>query len=102
MKIIYQLKVGDFAPSESSRSFTKEGYLKCVNVRLAKAPQVRQYQAYEFSNLEGFTPDQTINVYTPADELFKPESVSSFSGVDATDYHPTNQLCYAYAWALHV
>ncbi|MCT9423140.1 hypothetical protein KTI95_03235 [Acinetobacter baumannii] len=43
MKTIYQLKIGDFAPSESTRSFTKEGYLKCVNVRLAKAPQVRQY-----------------------------------------------------------
>ncbi|HHP4704130.1 TPA: DUF2213 domain-containing protein, partial [Acinetobacter baumannii] len=41
MKTIYQLKIGDFAPSESTRSFTKEGYLKCVNVRLAKAPQVR-------------------------------------------------------------
>lgn len=48
MKTIYQLKIGDFAPSESTRSFTKEGYLKCVNVRLAKAPQVRQYYAYEF------------------------------------------------------
>ncbi|ENX60721.1 DUF2213 domain-containing protein [Acinetobacter sp. ANC 5659] len=98
MKIIYQLKVGDFAPSESSRSFTKEGYLKCVNVRLAKAPQVRQYQAYEFSNLEGFTPDQTINVYTPADELFKPESVSSFNGVDATDYHPPKNEINASNW----
>lgn len=98
MKLIYQLKIGDFAPSESSRSFTKEGYLKCVNVRLAKAPQVRQYYAYEFPSLEGFTPDQIINVYTPADELFKPESVESFNGVDATDYHPPKNEINASNW----
>ncbi|ENV98300.1 DUF2213 domain-containing protein [Acinetobacter bereziniae] len=98
MKILYQLKIGDFAPSESSRSFTKEGYLKCVNVRLAKAPQVRQYYAYEFPSLEGFTADQNINVYTPADELFKPESVASFNGVDATDYHPPKNEINASNW----
>lgn len=98
MKILYQLKIGDFAPSESSRSFTKEGYLKCVNVRLAKAPQVRQYYAYEFPSLEGFTADQNINVYTPADELFKSESVASFNGVDATDYHPPKNEINASNW----
>lgn len=98
MKIIYQLKIGDFAPSESSRSFTKEGYLKCVNVRLAKAPQVRQYYAYEFPSLEGYTADQTINVYTPAEELFKPESVASFNNVDATDYHPPKNEINASNW----
>lgn len=98
MKHIYQLKIGDFAPSESTRSFTKEGYLKCVNVRLAKAPQVRQYYAYEFPNLEGFTADQTINVYTPAEELFKPETIASFNGVDATDYHPPKNEINASNW----
>ncbi len=98
MKIIYQLKVGDFAPSESTRSFTKEGYLKCINVRLAKAPQVRQYYAYEFPSLEGYTADQTINVYTSAEELFKPESVASFNNVDATDYHPPKNEINASNW----
>lgn len=98
MKIIYHLKVGDFAPSESSRSFTKEGYLKCVNVRLAKAPQVRQYYAYEFPSLEGYTADQTINVYTPAEELFRPESLASFNNVDATDYHPPKNEINASNW----
>lgn len=98
METLYQLKIGDFAPSESSRSFTKEGYLKCVNVRLAKAPQVRQYYAYEFPSLEGFTADQIINVYTPADELFKTESVASFSNVDATDYHPPKNEINASNW----
>ncbi|MCZ3077739.1 DUF2213 domain-containing protein, partial [Acinetobacter baumannii] len=98
MKTIYQLKIGDFAPSESTRSFTKEGYLKCVNVRLAKAPQVRQYYAYEFPSLEGYSPDQIINVYTPADELFKPETIKSFNGVDVTDYHPPKNEINASNW----
>lgn len=98
MKILYQLKIGDFAPSESSRSFTKEGYLKCVNVRLAKAPQVRQYYAYEFPSLEGYSADQIINVYTPADELFKPEAIQSFEDVDATDYHPPKNEINASNW----
>lgn len=98
MKILYQLKIGDFAPSESSRSFTKEGYLKCVNVRLAKAPQVRQYYAYEFPSLTGFTADQIINVYTPEEEFFKPEVVLSFNGVDTTDYHPPKNEINASNW----
>ncbi|WP_144734807.1 DUF2213 domain-containing protein [Acinetobacter oleivorans] len=98
MKNIYRLKVGDFAPSESTRSFTPEGYLKCVNVRLGKAPQVRQYYAYEFPNLEGFSADQTINVYTPAEELFKSEAIKSWDGVDTTDYHPPKNEINAANW----
>ncbi|AMW78641.1 hypothetical protein AMD27_06920 [Acinetobacter sp. TGL-Y2] len=98
MKILYQLKIGDFAPSESARSFTQEGYLKCVNVRLAKAPQVRQYYAYEFPNLEGYSADQVINVYVSADDLFKPEVIESFDGVDATDYHPPKNEINASNW----
>jgi len=98
MKNIYRFKVGDFAPSESTRSYTPEGYLKCVNVRLGKAPQVRQYYAYEFPNLEGFTADQTINVYTPAEELFKTEAIKSWDGVDTTDYHPPKNEINAANW----
>ncbi|EPQ0061836.1 DUF2213 domain-containing protein [Acinetobacter baumannii] len=98
MKNLYLFKVGDFTPSESTRSFTKEGYLKCVNVRLAKAPQVRQYYAYEFPSLEGYTADQVINVYTPPEELFKPEAIQSFNGVDATDYHPPKNEINASNW----
>ncbi|EHU3347494.1 DUF2213 domain-containing protein [Acinetobacter baumannii] len=97
-KHIYQLKIGDFAPSESTRSYTPEGYLKCVNVRLGKAPQVRQYYAYEFPNLEGFSADQTINVYTSAEELFKPAAIKSWDGADATDYHPPKNEINAANW----
>lgn len=98
MKNIYRFKVGDFAPSESTRSYTPEGYLKCVNVRLGKASQVRQYYAYEFPNLEGFSADQTINVYTSAEELFKPEAIKSWDGADATDYHPPKNEINAANW----
>jgi len=98
MKNIYRFKVGDFAPSESSRSYTPEGYLKCINVRLGKAPQVRQYYAYEFPNLEGFSADQTINVYTSPEELFKPEAIKSWDGADTTDYHPPKNEINAANW----
>ncbi|MBN6535101.1 DUF2213 domain-containing protein [Acinetobacter pittii] len=98
MKNIYRFKVGDFAPSESTRSYTPEGYLKCVNVRLGKAPQVRQYYAYEFPNLEGFSADQTINVYTSPEELFKPEAIKSWDGADTTDYHPPKNEINAANW----
>lgn len=98
MKNIYRFKVGDFAPSETTRSYTPEGYLKCVNVRLGKAPQVRQYYAYEFPNLEGFSADQTINVYTSAEELFKPAAIKSWDGADATDYHPPKNEINAANW----
>ncbi len=98
MKNIYRFKVGDFAPSESTRSYTLEGYLKCVNVRLGKAPQVRQYYAYEFPSLEGFSADQTINVYTSAEELFKPTAIKSWDGADATDYHPPKNEINAANW----
>lgn len=98
MKTLYKLKIGDFAPSESTRSFTSEGYLKCVNVRLAKAPQVRQYYAYEFPNLEGYTADQIINVYTSDEELFKPHVLKSIEGVDTTYSHPPKNEVNASNW----
>ncbi|MDC4027976.1 DUF2213 domain-containing protein, partial [Acinetobacter baumannii] len=61
-------------------------------------PQVRQYYAYEFPSLEGYTADQVINVYTPPEELFKPEAIQSFNGVDATDYHPPKNEINASNW----
>ncbi|OCZ70596.1 hypothetical protein [Acinetobacter pittii] len=49
LRAIYEkylpLKVSDFTPSESTRSFMPEDYLKYVNDRLGKAHQVHQYYA---------------------------------------------------------
>lgn len=101
MKRHLLVKVGDFAPPTSTRSITAEGYLLCRDVRLGKAPQVRQYYVSEFGQIEGFIPDQVINVYTSPDDLFKLEVIASFEGVDASDYHPPGNVMNAATWCEH-
>lgn len=101
MKIQFAVKVGDFAPPQSTRTITPAGYLQCVGVRLGKAPQVRQYYAFEFGGIEGFSNDQSINVFTSADDLFKPEVMASFEGVEASDYHPPGNVLNAATWKDH-
>lgn len=101
MKIQFAVKVGDFAPPQSTREITPAGYLLCRGVRLGKAPQVRQYYAFEFGGIEGFSNDQSINVFTSADDLFKPEVVASFEGVEASDYHPPGNVLNAATWKDH-
>lgn len=99
MKNFLRVKVGDFAPQESSRSFTPEGYLVCKNVNIAKAPQVRQYYAYEFEGLEGYTPDQVINIYTAQEHLFTPLIISQLQKIDLTGSHPPKNQINASNWA---
>lgn len=101
MKRQFLIKVGDFAPPQSTRTITPAGYLLCTGVRLGKAPQVRQYYAAEFGGIEGFSNDQVINVFTSADTLFKPEVIASFEGVDASDYHPPGNVMNAATWRDH-
>lgn len=97
-RYLLHLKLGDFAPTQSSRTLTPEGFLLCKDARLGKAPQVRQYYAAEFNGLEGFTPDQVINVYSSPDELFRPETIESYQGVDVTDNHPPGNTVNAATW----
>lgn len=97
---ILTLKLGDFAPS--SRTITPQGFLSCAGAKLSKAPQVRQYYAGEFEGIEGYTPDQTINVYTSPDELFKPSVIKSLQGADVADYHPAGNEMNASTWRQHV
>ena len=52
MKKNFHLKIGDFAPSQSSRTLSQEGFLLCVGAKLAKAPQVRNYYPEEFGGIE--------------------------------------------------
>lgn len=101
MKRQFLVNMGDFKPPQSTRTITPAGYLLCVNVRLGKAPQVRQYYAVEFGEIEGFAPDQAINVFTGVDDLFKPEVIASFEGVDASDYHPPGNVMNAATWRDH-
>jgi uncharacterized protein len=97
---ILTLKLGDFAPS--SRTITPQGFLACTAAKLSKAPQVRQYYAAEFEGIEAYTPDQVINVYTSAEELFKPSVIKSLQGADVADYHPAGNEMNASTWRQHV
>ena len=97
---ILTLKLGDFAPS--SRTITPQGFLSCTAAKLSKAPQVRQYYAAEFEDIEAYTPDQVINVYTSAEELFKPSVIKSLQGTDVADYHPAGNEMNASTWRQHV
>ncbi|RDF69705.1 DUF2213 domain-containing protein, partial [Acinetobacter baumannii] len=42
--------------------------------------------------------DQTIKVYTPAEELYKTNPNKSWDGADATDYHPPKNEMNAAKW----
>lgn len=96
----FLVKVGDFA--SSTRTITPEGFLLCRDAKMGKAPQVRQYYAGEFGDsLTGYTPDQVINVFTSADDLFSPKTIKSFQGVDAADYHPAGNVMNASTWREH-
>lgn len=64
MKKNFHLKIGDFAPSQSSRTLSQEGFLLCVGAKLAKAPQVRNYYPEEFGGIEGFKEGFAFGVYT--------------------------------------
>ncbi|WP_122897769.1 DUF2213 domain-containing protein [Acinetobacter sp. B51(2017)] len=91
-------KIGDFAPSQSSRTLTPEGFLLCVGAKLAKAPQVRQYYPEEFGGIEGFKNGASFGVYTSADELFSKATLKSAEGKDATNNHPPGNQVNAATW----
>ena len=100
-RYLLHLKLGDFAPAQSTRTLTPEGFLLCKDARLGKAPQVRQYYAAEFNGIEGYSSDQVINVYSSADELFRAETIQSYQGVDVTDNHPPGNTINAATWKTH-
>lgn len=102
MKIKFYAKLGDFAPSQSSRTVTPQGYLICTGAKLSLAPQVRPYYAAEFPGLTGYAAEQTLNVFTAPEELFKPEVLASFEGVELTNYHPPGNVVNAATWRQHV
>lgn len=98
MKKLFHTKIGDFAPSQSSRTLTPEGFLLCVGAKLAKAPQVRQYYPEEFGGIEGFKEGHSFGVYTSADELFSKATMQSFEGKDTTNNHPPSNKVNASTW----
>lgn len=74
---------------ESSRVKLENGFLK-VSGRAARSG-VYQYLASELG-ITDRDPNDIVNVYRPPQEVFKPESLDSYNGVDVTDDHPTEMV----------
>ncbi|QGM27379.1 DUF2213 domain-containing protein [Acinetobacter towneri] len=99
MKKLYHIKIGDFAPAQSTRTLTPEGFLLCKGAKLAKAPQVRTYYPEEFGGVDGLKNGEAFGIYTAEDELFKDETIRSFEGVDSTNNHPPGNQVNAATWS---
>lgn len=69
----------------SQREYTDEGFLK-VPGRAARTG-TQQYLAKELG-LTDRKPDEIVIVYRPPEEVFNPESLSSYDGADITIEHP--------------
>lgn len=68
----------------TKREYTDEGFLR-VPGRVARTG-IQEYLASELG-LDG-EPNRVVNVYRPAEEVFKSESLSSYDGTDVTIEHP--------------
>ena len=74
----------------SQREYTDEGFLR-VPGRVARAGNVQEYYAKELG-ITDQNPSDIIRVYRPPEEVFKSESLSSYSGADVTDDHPKQMV----------
>ena len=80
-----QLIINDRASYRiTKRDYTDEGFLR-VPGRVARTG-IQEYLASELG-LDG-DPNRVVNVYRPAEEVFKSESLSSYDGTDITIEHP--------------
>lgn len=75
----------DLTNIDSERVYTSEGYL-VVPARIARIG-IQEYRAFELG-LTDRDPMDIIKVYRPPEEVFKPESLSSFANKPVTDDHP--------------
>ena len=87
MKQLHITDTFDFAPS--SRTYTDNGFLR-VKGRAARTG-VYQYLASELG-LTDRAPNDIVNVYRPADEVFNTDSLSSYANVDVTNDHPKQMV----------
>lgn len=69
----------------SKRVYTEEGFLK-VPAKIGRTG-IQEYLAVEMG-LTDREPDEVIKVYRPPEEVFKPESMSSFESKPITNNHP--------------
>lgn len=84
MKHIIISDTFDFAPS--SRKYLDNGFLRVTGK--AARTGVYQYLASELG-LTDRAPNDVVNVYRPADEVFNADSLASYANVDVTNEHPT-------------
>ena len=70
----------------SKRTFTDEGYLIVNDARIARSG-IQEYFAGELG-LEDRDPFDVIKLYRPPEEVFKKESMDSFSSKPVTNNHP--------------
>lgn len=71
------------------REITDEGYLK-VPGKVARTG-IQQYLASELGLMDR-KPDEVVNVYRPAEEVFAPEALSSYADADITNGHPDDMV----------
>lgn len=69
-----------------SRERTPEGFLR-VRARIGRAG-LHDYKAREIGGPPGLSPDATVRVHRPADEVFDAASMVSFAGKPVTLDHP--------------
>ena len=71
------------------RALTKEGFLLCLGVPIARTGE----QLYRASELglgaeEGYAGDEIVTVYRDAEEVFSPATIASGEGKSVTSPHP--------------
>lgn len=76
----------------SSREMTADGYLVAKHSTLARTG-VQQYRAYELGlDADGMDPMRVIRLHRPAEEVFNPQSMSSFESKPITVDHPSDPV----------
>lgn len=73
----------------TKREYTDEGFLKAP-ARVARVG-IQQYLAKELG-IADRNPNEIINVYRPADEVFDAESLATYVGKDVTNDHPSTMV----------
>lgn len=73
----------------TQREMTDEGYLR-VPGRVARTG-VQSYLASELG-LTDRKPNDVVNVFRPADEVFSPDSLQSYADSDITNGHPSDMV----------
>lgn len=81
--------ITDIHDISTNREYTDEGYLR-VPANISRIG-VQLYTAIEMGKV-GASPDELVNIYRPADEVFTDESLASFINKPITNNHPPTLL----------